>query len=628
MSWLNRASALCVVLSFLTLEPAAAEPRRVLLLHSFGFHFAPWSAVAGRFREELARQSPFAIDLYEGSLESARLSRPHDQSPFINYLTTLFAEQKLDLVVALGAPAARFFQRYRRQLFPSTPLLIAAADQRTLDGAALGPNDATATVNLDLPRLVEHILRVLPQTTNVAVAIGDSPLERYWEQELRRAFAPFKDQVTFEWLSKLPLGDMLRRTSMLPPRSAILYATVRVDAASVPYDQDRVLARLRETANAPIFSYMDDSLGLGIVGGPLLSSQELGHQTAAAAVRILNGEAPGDIRMPALGFGTPSYDWRELQRWSISEDRLPAGSLVKFREPTAWERYRWPLLGVLFAMVIQAALIAWLLIERHGRLVAQLLSRRRSLEVLHLSRTAEVGAMSASFAHELYQPLAAIRLSTDAAENLLQAEPPQMGKLKDIIADIRQADEHAVESIRHLRKLLQRNREVGHQVVDLNEAISDALLILSPEARKRRVAFSVDGVERSLPVRGDRVHLQQVILNLVANGMDAMADTAVDARRMSIHTSLPDDTKVEVLVSDGGTGIPNDKLNEIFDTFYTTKAEGTGLGLAITRTIIETYGGRVWAENRPEGGAVFRFTLPLAQTPCHGADRGAPLAAE
>jgi signal transduction histidine kinase len=200
-----------------------------------------------------------------------------------------------------------------------------------------------------------------------------------------------------------------------------------------------------------------------------------------------------------------------------------------------------------------------------------------------------------------------------------------MGRLKDIIGDIRQAEEHAVQSIRHLHKLLQRKRDIGVQVVDLNEAISDTLLILSPEARRRRVAFSVAGVEQSLPVRGDRVHLQQVILNLVANGMDAMTDTALDARRISIHTSLPDDTKVEVLVSDVGTGIPSDKLNEIFDTFYTTKPEGTGLGLAITRTIIETYGGRIWAENGPEGGAVFRFTLPLAQTPCDG---GTPVAAE
>jgi C4-dicarboxylate-specific signal transduction histidine kinase len=276
-------------------------------------------------------------------------------------------------------------------------------------------------------------------------------------------------------------------------------------------------------------------------------------------------------------------------------------------------------------MLLQTALIAWLLIERRGRLVAQLLSRRRWLEVMHLSRTAEVGAMSASFAHELYQPLAAIRLGADAAENLLQATSPQMGRLKDIIGDIRQAEEHAVQSIRHLHKLLQRKRDIGVQVVDLNEAISDTLLILSPEARRRRVAFSVAGVEQSLPVRGDRVHLQQVILNLVANGMDAMTDTALDARRISIHTSLPDDTKVEVLVSDVGTGIPSDKLNEIFDTFYTTKPEGTGLGLAITRTIIETYGGRIWAENGPEGGAVFRFTLPLAQTPCDG---GTPVAAE
>ena len=119
------------------------------------------------------------------------------------------------------------------------------------------------------------------------------------------------------------------------------------------------------------------------------------------------------------------------------------------------------------------------------------------------------------------------------------------------------------------------------------------------------------GVQEPLPVRADSIHLQQVILNLARNGMDAMTKGAQGPQTITEQTAMPREATVEVSVSDAGTGIPEDKLGEIFDTFYTTKEHGTGLGLSIARTIVETYGGKIWAENRPVGGAVIRFTLPL-----------------
>jgi signal transduction histidine kinase len=130
----------------------------------------------------------------------------------------------------------------------------------------------------------------------------------------------------------------------------------------------------------------------------------------------------------------------------------------------------------------------------------------------------------------------------------------------------------------------------------------------------RGVVLDVSQAQDALPVCADEVHLQQVILNLAMNGMDAMLSCAPGSRKMTLGTALAGDGDVEVSVSDSGTGIPNDKLNGVFDTFFTTKPQGTGLGLSIARTIIETYGGKIWAENRLGGGAVFRFTLPLAKT--------------
>ena len=127
------------------------------------------------------------------------------------------------------------------------------------------------------------------------------------------------------------------------------------------------------------------------------------------------------------------------------------------------------------------------------------------------------------------------------------------------------------------------------------------------------MTLSTHQADGNLPVRADEVHLQQVILNLAMNGMDAMQNCVSGAGKMSIQTALVGESEVEVRVTNSGTGIPTDKLSEVFDTFYTTKRQGTGLGLSIARTIVETYGGKIWAENRPGGGAAFRFTLPLSK---------------
>ena len=539
-----------LVLLLVAHGPAFAEPRRVLLLHSFGPHFEPWSAVAARFREELTRRLP-AVDLYEASLEMARLVQPAEEAPLVDYIRALFTGRDLDLVVAVGAPAARFFQKYRPQFFPSTPLLITAADQRTFREAALTSNDATVPSTLDLPKLVENILQVLPDTTNIAFVIGASPLERFWVEGMRQAFQPFAGRVTFEWFNDLSQDEMVKRAATLPPRSALFYASVRVDAAGIPNEQNRLLARLRETANAPIFSYLDSNFGQGIVGGPVLSTQELGRRAAEVAVRILNGERPGDIKTPPVGLGTPVYDWRELQRWNVSEARLPSGSIVQFRELSAWERYRWQLIGFLVALLVQSAMITWLLIALHGRRKAELefppASRWRSCISIEPPRWGRCRHPLHMRSVSRCYRLSSMRKgrSSCSGQTLQKSERQERS-----VTDIRQANSLAMDVIRNLRNLLKRKSDI--QDCDLNAVIADAVQLLSPEANRRNIDLRVNGTERALLVRADPVHLQQVVLNLVTNAMDAMTDSALGARKITVRTGLAGESTVEVSVSDSG----------------------------------------------------------------------------
>ena len=249
----------------------------------------------------------------------------------------------------------------------------------------------------------------------------------------------------------------------------------------------------------------------------------------------------------------------------------------------------------------------------HGLRETQDELRHRVLEVVHLNRIATAGALSASIAHELTQPLTAIQSNTQAAKSLLAARSPDLEELKEILDDIRQDNQRAATIIQHLRLLLKRRSETEDQQFDLNDAIDGTLQIVGPEATERGIVLGANSVKRSLLVRADKILLEQVLLNLVMNGMDALTNMAPDAREVMILTELSGASEVLVSVTDSGTGIPDEKLQGVFDAFYTTKQQGTGLGLSIARTIVEVYGGKIWAENGAERGAVFRFTLPLTE---------------
>ncbi|WP_192364436.1 sensor histidine kinase [Mesorhizobium mediterraneum] len=368
-------------LLFSTLGANAADPKRVLLLHSFGRDFAPFSEMTKSFQAALVKRSPEPLDIYEASIFTARFREPENEGSLVKYLQDLFSGRRLDLIVAQGGPAAAFVEKYRKQLFSDTAMVIAGVDARLTAAAALTPNATYIGVRLDLPAFVENILRVRPETTDIAVVIGNSPNEQYWAGELHREFQPFADRVHFEWLDASSLDEMLRRVARLPPQSAVLYFMLAVDGAGAVHPLDAAFTRISEVAAVPVFGYGDYHLGQGSVGGPADQTQALGQQTADVALRILAGERAGDIKTPLFGLGIPAYDWRELQRWGISEAILPPNSEVRFRSPGVWELYRWYIVGTISLIALQTLLIASFLLQRAKRRTAEIGIRVKESEL-------------------------------------------------------------------------------------------------------------------------------------------------------------------------------------------------------------------------------------------------------
>jgi len=223
-----------------------------------------------------------------------------------------------------------------------------------------------------------------------------------------------------------------------------------------------------------------------------------------------------------------------------------------------------------------------------------------------------LGEMSASIAHELNQPLGAIRNNASAAEILIKADPPRLQDVAEILADIQRDDQRASDIIQRIRKLL-RKAPFEVREMELNETIEETLQIAAGEATAREVVVKTE-LEPGLPrISADRVQLQQVILNLVLNGIEAMNQNEGRKKVLTVRSARANGHAAEVTVADSGPGIPEKLIAGIFDPFVSSKPGGMGMGLAISRSIVEAHGGGIRASNGAQGGAVFRFTLPLVE---------------
>jgi signal transduction histidine kinase len=340
--------------------------------------------------------------------------------------------------------------------------------------------------------------------------------------------------------------------------------------------------------------------------------------------------APEKVRFQVKLEGQ-DVEWHEEPSSRVSEFyQLPAGayvfhvraanndgvwsqnssSLAFAVAPFIWQRLSFRI-GALFLLFNAGGILAWWQSRsRHSRALGELgRSQQQQAELAHVARVSTMGELASSVAHELNQPLGAILSNAEAAELFLAQSPPALDEVREILADIRKDDERAGEVIRRMRTLL-RKHELQMAPLELNSLVEDVFRLINADASLRKVALSAELSSRLPQIQGDQVHLQQVLLNLIINALEAMAGQPPEKRRLIVRTGLRG-TEVEVSITDSGCGIDLTKLPRLFEAFFTTKPNGMGMGLSIARRIVEAHHGRIRAENNASGGATFIVTLPV-----------------
>jgi signal transduction histidine kinase len=617
-----RVAALTVLL-LLIAAGSKAEPvaRQVLVLQSIDRGNLVLDYFTTNFRVDLDQQIERPVNFVQVTVgPSGLVAAPEDA--IVDFIRSAYGElRKPDLIVVLGGPASVFARRHRAQLFPEVPLLFTLVDQRYLGGAPLGENEGAVVVLNDFPRTIDEIRQLLPRTKQVLMVTGSGPLGRFWRRELESQFRRFQQGPTFAWSDDLSLRDLLRRCASLPPDSAIFFLTFGTDLSGTSYADERVLGDLHAAANAPLFGVQSVYIGHGVVGGSMMSIDGVVRDSVEAAVRLLNGTSPKSITVTPRRPGTPTFDWRELQRWGIAETRLPAGSVVRYRRPSLWDEHKPTVIGSAIALVVQSALIGGLLYQRRARRQAESDSRRNLALAADASRRQTMSALTASIAHELGQPLSSMIHNAQALEAMIDANRAPSETIKEILGDIRSQSVQAAQIIERHRTML-RSHQLQKRPIDLHAVVRDSLALVAHDLRTREIETVVDLSPNPCVIDGDPVLLEQVLVNLMMNAIDAMADTPKARRRLAVMTTVRG-ADVELLVRDSGPGLPPHVDGTVFAPFVTTKPHGLGIGLTIARTIVDAHGGTIDAGNNADGGATFTIVLRRSKTASHVTASGA-----
>jgi C4-dicarboxylate-specific signal transduction histidine kinase len=732
--------ALLILVCLLTVSPPtlAATPHNVLVLYSFS-RLLPANIDGDRgLTDGFAARPDLPVAVSAEFLDNPRFSGEAYERTFVNYLRGKYAAHPPEVIIAAADEAIDFLMRHRGELFAQVPIVHMAVASTHLQSIQPLPPDVVGTpIPYDFVGTVEQALRWHPAAARLVVVTGTSPWDLEWEARLRADVTGLPHGLAIDFFAGLPIDELQQRLRGLPATSIVFTPGFFRDGSGRAFEPREAATLIAAVSPVPVYGPYSSFIGTGVVGGRIATFYSAGRLGAQTALALLEGASPTSLTLPA-SMPTPlQVDWRQLRRWGIAPQAVPADAIVQFRDPTLWEAYRKQVLIGSAVMLLQAGLIIALLVERrrrrrtvaalarseqHIRLAAQAASlstwvleggtdeetvlarrsewtdlapgplvdfretlarispqdrvavdtalrdalstngefeveyrvegpdggwrwqsargrgdheeaprllgvaiditQRKRAEIqaeqdraalYHMTRVSLLGQLSASIAHQLNQPLASILANAESAQKMLEREPVDLPELREICADIVAEDHRAAQVIRRLSALFKRGDSL-FEALNVNELVGDTIEFTRRILITRQVTLVTHLAPALPPISGDRVQLQQLLLNLIVNASDAMAELAEEHRVLTISTAVGAGA-VGLRVCDRGPGVAAEAMGKVFEPFWSTRPGGMGMGLAICRSIAEAHHGCLTVTNAPEGGAEFCAVLPAQAVP-------------
>ena len=478
---------------------AAEQPRKSILVLSESaigavFYPAIFSSLRTTVNVETARPvSVFYENLGFGQFDDVRY---RDALKIL--LAAKYDKRSVGVIVAVGSSALEYVLSERDKLWPDVPIVFTFVDPSFLKRNEL-PSDVTGhTTSVKFSELIlaaKAVVRDLQRVVLLGEPLDKQVHYRYLKEEIANGGG---SDIEIVDLTGIPMREIRIRVAELPERSAIIYTAMYSDGEGAVYAPPDALAHIAEVANRPIVVGLESYLGRGGVGGMIINPSKLGMSTARLALRILDGEPPSATPVSNSGAAGYVFDWRQLQRWGVDEARLPIGSEVRFRPPSAWDQYRWQIMLVTAAILLQLILIAGLLHEHRRRGLAEDESSRRINELARMNRVATAGELSATIAHELKQPLTAIISNGSAGLRWLGRQAPDLEQVHTVLKRIINEGDRANRIIDDIRAMFKKDSNI-REAVDVNELIRETMSFVEVEMQRHDVSLQTSLAENPKP---------------------------------------------------------------------------------------------------------------------------------
>jgi signal transduction histidine kinase len=604
------AATLCLAISCLA-APSEDEPRwNVVLVRGWDAQYPINLTREQAMLLALTDNAPRLVELYYEGVDTLRF--PGDfEAEQLPLMRRKYSDRPIHLVIASGLEAYGFVERHRDDLWPGAPVLFYGVDEGMLDPSRLPPHTTGVTLSMDLHGTLELAQALEPHAQNVYFISGTSDFDKRYLARAKEAVKPFMPHLEPHYIDGLSRDDTVAEVRKIEADSIVVYLSMLRDGTgqfSVP--SSSMVTRVSEASRAPVYSAAHSQYSRGPVGGSTSRLDAHGRSAGVLARRILQGADAEAI--PAHTEPPPEcmVDGRALDRWGIAVSHVPGRCQVMFGLGDSARRYAWPIAGLVIIVVLETILIWALVVQRRQRRIAEAEAHQRRTEMNHAARLAMGGVLTAGIAHEINQPLGAIMGNADAAAIILRSDTPDLAELREIIDEIRAEDSRASEVVRKLRAMLSR-REMQPVLLDVNAETAEALHHVSYDVARHDVRLTPAFSPELPPVVGDSIHIQQVVVNLVMNAVEALQAMPIMQRDIRVETA-PRNGGAEISVIDSGPGVAEVHRDSLFEAFFTTKEMGMGLGLSIVRAIVEAHRGRVSVEPGPMRGTIFRVWLPAA----------------